>query len=217
MVRARVVLSRLHRFSPTLGFGDFVPMQRSDYGNIDWLYALFCIMFILTGLTIVASSGNLLILHFVETNSKRSRHERLEMEERRRQQVRVVGDVISSNGRFITLDDEDDARAMLSPVGAARLPAGHSPSNLSLCSCRGHSTFSFCIPVLCKRKFKRKQQQSSAVHSFRQSFSRSPLMARRTLRQEVLDTLQSRNELDGSVVFRRSHLQLDKTQPRNSI
>ena len=67
-------------------------MQKRDYESFSWFYILFCIMFILTGLTIVASSGNLLILRFVESNTKRTQHERYEMEERRRQQVRVVGD-----------------------------------------------------------------------------------------------------------------------------
>ena len=191
-------------------------MQKNDYGTFDWLYILFCIMFILTGLTIVASSGNLLILHFVETNSKRSQHERYEMEERRRQQVRVVGDVISSNGRFITLDDDDDARTMLSPMGAQRLTMGHSSSNLSLCSCRGHSSFSFCIPILCKKKFKRKQQPPT-TNSSKQPFAKSPIIVRRTLRQEILDTLQPRIEVDENAAFRRSYLQLDKIQQRNSI
>ena len=181
-------------------------MQGNDYGSVRWHYIFFCIMFILTGLTIVASSGNLLILHFVETNSKRSQHERYAMEERRRQQVRVVGDVISSNGRFITLDDEDDARAILTPAGAQRLAMVHSSSNLSLCSCRGHSAFSFCIPVLCKTRFKRKQQQPSTVNSFRQAFakianydatdiaagnSRHATLAKRTGRQRRVSQIAS--------------------------
>jgi hypothetical protein len=217
LVRNYTIFFRLQQlcFLHMAGFGDLVPMQKSDYGSIGWLYILFCIMFILTGLTIVASSGNLLILHFVETNTKRSQHERYEMEERRRQQVRVVGDVISSNGRFITLDDEDDARTMLSPIGAQRLTMGHSSSNLSLCSCRGHSSFSFCIPILCKKKFKRKQQPTT--NSSKLSLAKSPIIVRRTLGQEILDTLQPRNKPDEIVVFRKSYLHSDKSQQRNSI
>ncbi|CAF0837647.1 unnamed protein product [Adineta steineri] len=202
--------------STTIGFGDLVPMQKHDYGSVDWLYILFCIMFILTGLTIVASSGNLLILRFVETNTKRSQHERFEMEERRRQQVRVIGDVISSNGRFITLDDEENTPpSLITPIGLQRITMGNSSSNLSLCSCRGPPSLSFCIPILCKKKFKRKQQPT--LNNSKQPLIKSQMASRRTLRQEILDALQTKNEPDENMSLQRSYLYLDKMQQRNSI
>jgi hypothetical protein len=168
-------------------------------------------MFILTGLTIVASSGNLLILRFVETNTKRSQHERYEMEERRRQQVRVIGDVISSNGRLVTLEDGEDTPTLLVPIGAQHTTIGNSSSNLSLCSCRGQSSLSFCIPILCKKKFKRKQQNS------KQPLVKSQIIVARTLRQEILDELQTKTETNENIVLHRSDLQLDKIPKRNSI
>ncbi len=169
-------------------------------------------MFILTGLTIVASSGNLLILRFVETNSKRSQNERYEMEERRRQEVRVVGDVISSNGRLVTLEDDEDTPSLLGPIGAQRITMGNSSSDLSLCSCRAQPS---CIPTSCKTKFKRKQQNLF-------SHQKTPLIQPqmiviRTLREQILDSLQPKTEIDENIALQRSYLQLDKIQKRSSI
>ena len=188
-------------------------MQKADYGSIDWLYILFCIMFILTGLTIVASSGNLLILRFVETNTKRSQHERYEMEERRRQQVRVVGDVISSNGRLVTLEDDEDTPSLLPPVGPQRIQMGNSTSDLSLCSCRAQPSLSSCIPTTCKTKFKRKQQSLFQKPTLLQS----EMIVIRTLREQILDSLEPKMEMDENTALQRSYLQLDKIQKRCSI
>ena len=186
-------------------------MQKEDYGSISWLYILFCIMFILTGLTIVASSGNLLILRFVETNTKRSQHERYEMEERRRQQVRVVGDVISSNGRLVTLEDDEDTPSLLGPIGAQRITMGNSTSDLSLCSCRAQPS---CIPTSCKTKFKRKHQ---SLFSREKPVVQPQMIVVRTLREQILDQLRPKTELDENTALQRSYLQLDKIQKRCSI
>ena len=190
-------------------------MQKEDYGNIGWLYILFCIMFILTGLTIVASSGNLLILRFVETNTKRSQHERYEMEERRRQQVRVVGDVISSNGRLVTLEDDEDTPSLLGPVGAQRITMGNSSSDLSLCSCRAQPSFSSCVPTSCKAKFKRKHQTFFSHH--KTPLMQPQMIVIRSLREQILDSLQPKIEMDENTALQRSYLQLDKIQKRCSI
>jgi ribosome-associated protein YbcJ (S4-like RNA binding protein) len=169
-------------------------------------------MFILTGLTIVASSGNLLILRFVETNTKRCQHERYEMEERRRQKVRVVGDVISSNGRLLTVDDDEILPTLLHPPMASQhLTIGRSSSDLSLCSCRGHHTS--CIPMSCKKRFKHRQP-IIANDSPRQSIQ---VNIPRTLREEVLDALERRNEIDENIALDRSYLQLDQILKRTSI
>lgn len=190
-------------------------MQKVDYETIEWLYILFCIMFILTGLTIVASSGNLLILRFVETNSKRSQHERYEMEERRRQQVRVVGDVISSNGRLVTLEDDEDTPSLLGPIGAQRITMGNSTSDLSLCSCRAQPSLSSCVPTSCKAKFKRKHPHF--FHHQKNPLSRPQMIVIRSLREQILDSLQPKSEMDENIALQRSYLQLDRIQKRNSI
>jgi hypothetical protein len=189
-------------------------MQRNDYGTFDWLYILFCIMFILIGLTIVASSGNLLILRFVETNTKRCQHERYEMEERRRQQVRVIGDVISSNGRIVTFEDDENTPSLVAPIGAQRITKGHSSSDLSLCSCRGQTS---CIPISCKKKFKRKQSNILNHNNTKQSMIGSKIIVARTLRQEILDALQTNNEVQENIASERSYLQLDQIQKRCSV
>jgi hypothetical protein len=186
-------------------------MQKNDYGSFGWLYILFCIMFILTGLAIVASSGNLLILRFVETNTKRCQNERYEMEERRWQKACVVGDVISSNGRLLTSEDDEIMPSLLHPpITSQHLTIGRSSSDLSLCSCRGHTS---CIPISCKKKFKRKQ--STIVNGNpRQSIQ---MNVSRTLREEVLDELQRKNEIDENIVLERSYLQLGQILKRTSI
>ena len=190
-------------------------MQKHDYESFSWFYILFCIMFILTGLTIVASSGNLLILRFVESNTKRTQHERYEMEERRRQQVRVVGDVISSNGRLVTLEDDEDTPSLIAPVGAQRITMNRTPSDLSLCSCRAQPSLSSCMPVSCKKKFKRKPL-TAAPHPSRIE-SKSLVTVPQTLRQQILDTLQSKTDIDEHIALQRSYLQLDRAQNRSSI
>jgi hypothetical protein len=201
-----LILSLIH-----LGFGDLVPMQRNDYGNVSWLYTLFCIMFILTGLTIVASSGNLLILRFVEANTKRCQNERIEIEEQHRQKVRIIGDVISSNGRFFTLEDDEDTPSLPAPMSIQRLTMEHSSSDLSLCSCRGQT---LCIPISCKKKFKRKQHNMLNNKNSKQSIIKSEVIVSRTLKEKILDTLQTKTENN---VLQRSYLQLDKIQKRISI
>ncbi|CAF3363701.1 unnamed protein product [Rotaria socialis] len=198
----------------TIGFGDLVPMQKEDYGRIGWLYILFCIMFILTGLTVVASSGNLLILRFVETNSKRSQHERYEMEERRRQQVRIVGDVISSNGRLVTLEDDEDTPSLIGPGDAQRITMGHSTSDLSLCSCRAQPSFSSCIPIAWKTKFKRKHQN---LLQQKAGLLQPQMIVVQSLREQILDSLRGKTEIDENMALQRSYLQLDKILKRSSI
>ena len=188
-------------------------MQKDDYGSVGWLYILFCIMFILTGLTIVASSGNLLILRFVETNTKRCQHERYEMEERRRQKVHVIGDVISSNGCFITIEDDGDhSSSLYSPLSPQRLTNDYNSSNLSLCSCRGQSS---CLPISFKKKFQR-QQDNKKIHS-KKSTTKSDINVPRTLRDEILHTLHGKNDMDEQNVLERSYLELDKIKKRSSI
>lgn len=173
-------------------------MQKDDYEKISWLYILFCIMFILIGLTIVASSGNLLILRFVETNTKRHRHERFELEERRRQKVRIIGDVISSNGRLITLENTDNS---LSLLPSEHLPLDHHSSDLSLCSCRGQT---LCLPVICTKQFQRKRdKRMDQMRTLRDDFSE--------------DFGERKNDVDENRLFQRSYLQLNKLLKRNSI
>ena len=199
-----------------LGFGDLVPMQNSDYSTISWLYILFCLMYILTGLTVVASSGNLLILRFVETNSKRTQHERMEMEERRRQQVRIIGDVISSNGRLVTLEDDENDPSSVSYIGTQRITMNNTtPSDISLCSCRAQPSLSSCLPTSCKKKFKRKQQLVSNKNLPLATKCRS--LAGQTLQQQILDALQTKTEVDEHTALQRSYLQLDRVQKRSSI
>lgn len=172
-------------------------MREKEYKDISWLYILFCIMFIFIGLTIVASSGNLLILRFVETNSKRHRHERFELEERRRQKVRIIGDVISSNGRLLTLENDENT---LSSLPIEHLPIDRTSSDLSLCSCRGQT---ICLPCHCTKNCQRRRKRSDQT---------------RTLREEFSDECERKTNTDEHLLLqRRSYLQLNRIMKRNSI
>ncbi|CAF3334421.1 unnamed protein product [Rotaria socialis] len=190
-------------------------MQKTDYETVGWLYILFCIMFILTGLTIVASSGNLLILRFVETNTKRCQHERYEMEERRRQQVRVIGDVISSNGRLVTLEDDEDTPSFFTTNAPRRITVDNGSVTLSLCSCRAQSSIASCVPMSCKKRLKRKQQ--TVLINSKQSLAKLQISPTRTLRQDILDSLQRKSPIDNNSGLHRSTLLLDKIHKRSSI
>ncbi|CAF1096821.1 unnamed protein product [Didymodactylos carnosus] len=107
----------------TIGFGDFVPLQQKNYNEYPYVYIFFTIGFILTGLTILASSSNLLVLKMVETDTNRIKTEQTIAHERRMQAVHLVGDVISANGRLITL--EETPSESMTQVS----------ESISLCSC----------------------------------------------------------------------------------
>ncbi|CAF1577839.1 unnamed protein product, partial [Didymodactylos carnosus] len=107
----------------TIGFGDFVPLQDKSYNEYPWPYKIFTIGFILSGLTILASSSNLLVLKMVETDTNRIKNEQSLAQERSKHAVHVVGDVISANGRLISLGETP-------PESMTQIS-----ESISLCSC----------------------------------------------------------------------------------
>jgi hypothetical protein len=72
-----------------------VPLQKKNFLSNNFAYACFVILFILVGLTTLASSINLLVLRLASLNAEEQVQERLEQAEAKRQQVRLEGDVIS--------------------------------------------------------------------------------------------------------------------------
>lgn len=94
----------------TIGFGDFVPLQKNNYLRHNPIYVAFTIFFITTGLTILASSTNLLVLYLVNINSEENLRKRIRLKMKKQEQMQkmLIGDVISTvnNQDVVTFIDE---------------------------------------------------------------------------------------------------------------
>ena len=101
------------------GFGDLVP-------NIP--YACFTIFYILTGLTTLASSMNLLVLRLATINAEEQVQEKLEAAEAQRQAVHLEGDVISPNTRLLVTQEK---------------PEQYDKISVCSCTCLDHRFFNF--------------------------------------------------------------------------
>lgn len=80
-----------------LGFGDYVALQTNEALNTDVFYVVLSMTFILFGLTVVASSMNLLVLRFLTMNTEDERREEIQSAVARNS-LRYDSDLISPNG-----------------------------------------------------------------------------------------------------------------------
>ncbi|KAM7541997.1 hypothetical protein Aperf_G00000010465 [Anoplocephala perfoliata] len=80
----------------TIGFGDFVALQREDSLAKRPDYVAFSLVFILFGLTVVGSVINLLVLRFLTMNTDDQRRDDLEAAAQAQELRRLHGDVIHS-------------------------------------------------------------------------------------------------------------------------
>ncbi|VDL98594.1 unnamed protein product [Schistocephalus solidus] len=80
----------------TIGFGDFVALQREDSLVKQPDYVAFSLIFILFGLTVVSSAMNLLVLRFLTMNTDDQRRDEQEAAAQAREFRRLHGDVIHS-------------------------------------------------------------------------------------------------------------------------
>ena len=76
-------------------------------------------------------------------------------------------------------------------------------------------SFSSCIPTSWKTKFKRKHQ--NLFHNQKGTLIQPQMFVIRSLREQILDSLKSKSEIDEDIALQRSYLQLDKIQKRCSI
>ncbi len=86
----------------TIGFGDFVALQKDQVLQKKPEYVAFSLIFILFGLTVISASMNLLILRFMTMNTVDERRQEIEAAAAARTAVRLEGDVITSNGSIIS-------------------------------------------------------------------------------------------------------------------
>lgn len=105
-----------------------VPMQENGTLNHNIPYACFTIFYILTGLTTLASSINLLVLRLATINAEEQVQEKLEAAEAQRQAVHLEGDVISPNTRLLVTQEK---------------PEQYDKISVCSCTCLDHRLLNF--------------------------------------------------------------------------
>ncbi|XP_022309650.1 two pore potassium channel protein sup-9-like [Crassostrea virginica] len=83
----------------TIGFGDFVAMQR-EHNNPE--YIVMSLLFIIIGLTVISAAMNLLVLRFLTMNTEDERRDEIEAAVAAQNAVRLEGDVITGNGGVVS-------------------------------------------------------------------------------------------------------------------
>ncbi|GAB6019418.1 hypothetical protein CHUAL_000999 [Chamberlinius hualienensis] len=86
----------------TIGFGDYVALQKDSALQKNPEYVAFSLVFILFGLAVVAASMNLLVLRFMTMNTEDERKDEAEAQLAAAGAVRLEGDVITANGSIIS-------------------------------------------------------------------------------------------------------------------
>ncbi|TGZ46598.1 hypothetical protein CRM22_011102 [Opisthorchis felineus] len=86
----------------TIGFGDFVALQRNNSLARRPDYVAFSLIFILFGLTVVSSVMNLVVLRFLTMNTEDERRDQLEAAAQAQELQRLRGDVIWTEPEYET-------------------------------------------------------------------------------------------------------------------
>lgn len=86
----------------TIGFGDFVALQKNDALQKQPQYVAFSLIFILFGLTVISAAMNLMVLRFLTMNTEDERREEVEAAAALQGAVRLDGDVITANGSVVS-------------------------------------------------------------------------------------------------------------------
>ncbi len=126
----------------TIGFGDFVALQKNKSLQKRPDYVAFSLIFILFGLTVLSAAMNLLVLRFLTMNTEDERKDELEAAAASRSAVRLEGDVITANGSIISGQQENPEYSDLTSVcsctcynfrsrGKHRYTVTQSPSKIS--------------------------------------------------------------------------------------
>lgn len=105
----------------TIGFGDYVALQKNDDLNTNPSYVAFSLIFILCGLTVISAAMNLLVLRFLTMNTEDERRDELEAAAAAQTAVRLDGDVITANGNVVS--------------GAQENPEYNDLTSVCSCSC----------------------------------------------------------------------------------
>lgn len=191
----------------TIGFGDYVVLvsinsdddmiemhfrdeyffQQKSHRDKDFIhhaeYFFFCMAFIFLGLTVLASSMNLLVIRIVAFYSQERLLEKLRQEEAASQAVLLKGDVICSNNTV----KPRTATPVVSDAAANQQQLLMNSSQLSVCSCTCMETFSEWRKTRKKRiKLKKQQKKRTTIgnhKSMKHSESISSLSMKMTIRR----------------------------------
>ncbi|KAL4218063.1 Potassium channel subfamily K member 9 [Mactra antiquata] len=109
----------------TIGFGDYVALQKGDALQKQPEYVVFSLIFILFGLTVISAAMNLLVLRFLTMNTEDERRDELEAAVAARNAIYLDGDVITSNGNVHVVSNAQER-----PVAVAEFS-----EVISVCSC----------------------------------------------------------------------------------
>lgn len=126
----------------TIGFGDFVALQRNDSLSRRPDYVAFSLIFILFGLTVVSSAMNLLVLRFLTMNTADKRREELEAVAAAREAMCLEGDVITANGALVPAVSGSCISDLNERSGLPYDPRNPNADLASVCSCNCFERFS---------------------------------------------------------------------------
>lgn len=82
----------------TIGFGDYVALQKNKALQQNPRYVAFSLIFILFGLTVISAAMNLLVLRFLTMNTEDERRDEVEAKIAAQGNVHLEGDIITANG-----------------------------------------------------------------------------------------------------------------------
>ncbi|XP_071552418.1 two pore potassium channel protein sup-9-like [Panulirus ornatus] len=149
----------------TIGFGDFVALQKDNALTSNPGYVALSLVFILFGLTVVAASINLLVLRFMTMNTEDVKAGDYEMQDASQSVVTLDGELMAINGKILAGTQQEAAE-----LAADQRAAGSYTSITTVCSCT-------CYP--------RSQHHSPAHLRHRYSIVRSPSRVSSLLVEQV--------------------------------
>lgn len=85
----------------TIGFGDFVALQKENMLQEKPHYFAFSVIFILFGLAVISAAMNLLVLRFLTLNAEDERRDELQAAAAAENAVHLEGDVITGNSTVV--------------------------------------------------------------------------------------------------------------------
>ncbi|RWS04662.1 two pore potassium channel protein sup-9-like protein [Dinothrombium tinctorium] len=115
----------------TIGFGDYVALQKEKALQDKPEYVVFSLVFILFGLSVVSAATNLLVLRFLTLNTEDERRDEAEAALTAAAAVRLDGDVITANGSIISGHGPDVAT-----------PESDEIASVCSCTCYGNPHYS---------------------------------------------------------------------------
>ena len=85
----------------TIGFGDFVALQKDNMLQEKLHYFAFSVIFILFGLAVISAAMNLLVLRFLTLNAEDERRDEMQAAAAAQNAVHLEGDVITGNSTVV--------------------------------------------------------------------------------------------------------------------